>query len=181
MDAENTPLDTPQTKEESFLRLFLQHERRLYAFIFALVHHASDADDILQETSSVLWRKLDEFEPGTDFAAWAFRVARFQVLDHLKKKSRTRLRESTVEAIADQFVDFAHSSDPRRDALDQCLGKLPGADRQLILQRYEPGATTQSIAEQTGRSVHMVYKTLNRIHSQLLDCVRRSLAAEGAT
>ena len=62
--------DTPRidlAREHRFLQLFLAHERRIYSYILALVPVWADADDLLQQTSVVLWQKLDQFEPGTNF------------------------------------------------------------------------------------------------------------------
>jgi RNA polymerase sigma-70 factor (ECF subfamily) len=168
-------------REQRFLQLFLSYERRIYAFIFALVPNWSDADDLLQETSAVLWRKLDDFEPGTDFLAWALSIARFQVLNYRKKQrqNRARLSDQTVETLADQLMVFSERSDARRDALAECLAKLSSRDRELIQLRYQPEATTQSVATSVGRSLKAVYKALNRIHGQLLLCIRQTLASEG--
>jgi RNA polymerase sigma-70 factor (ECF subfamily) len=170
-------------REQRFLQLFLSHERRIYGFILALVPIWSDADDLLQETSAVLWRKLDDFEPGTDFLAWALSIARFQVLNYRKKQrqSRARLSNQTVEALADQLMAYRERADARRDALAECLTKLSSRDRELIQMRYQPEATTQSVADSVGRSLKAVYKALNRIHTQLLLCIRQTLASEGTT
>jgi RNA polymerase sigma-70 factor (ECF subfamily) len=169
-------------RHERFLQLFLAHERRIYAFILTLVPSWADADDLLQETSAVLWRKLDEFEPGSDFLAWALSVARFQVLNHRKKqrRSRARLSDQSVEALADQLTTRGPPADARRDALAGCLAKMTPQDRELIHLRYQPEATTQDVADRVGRSLKAVYKALNRIHCQLLFCIRRALASGGA-
>ena len=39
-----------------FVRLLLRHERRIYAFIRSLLPNRDDAEDVLQETSIVLWK-----------------------------------------------------------------------------------------------------------------------------
>jgi RNA polymerase sigma-70 factor, ECF subfamily len=171
----------PLSRGERFMRLFLRAERRVYGLIVAMTGSWSDADDILQETTSVMWRKFDDFKPGTDFNAWALSVARFQVMAWRKRRAihRKRLSDQTVEALADQVASAPDHTDVRREALRQCLAKLNDRDRQLIELRYEPGATTQSAADQVGRSIHAVYKALNRIHGALLQCIRRALAAEG--
>jgi RNA polymerase sigma-70 factor (ECF subfamily) len=170
-------------REQRFLQLFLAHERRIYGFILALVPNWSDADDLLQETSAVLWRKLDDFEPGTDFLAWALSIARFQVLNYRKKQRqlRARLSDRTVETLVDQLMALGERSDARRDALAECLAKLNSRDRELIQLRYQPEATTQRVADCVGRSLKAVYKALNRIHGQLLLCIRQTLASEAAT
>jgi len=168
-------------REDRFLQLFLANERRIYAFILSLVPSWSDADDLLQETSAVLWRKLDEFEPGSDFVAWALRIARYEVLNYRKRQNRDRglFSAETEELLAQHAVDMAHVSDDRRDALKACLEKLSVRDRELIRLRYQPGATTRDVSERVGRSLKAVYKALNRIHEQLLLCVRRGLAERG--
>ena len=167
-------------REEQFMQLFLKNQRRIYAFILTLVPNWTDADDLLQESSAVLWRRFGDFEPGTDFVAWALKIARFQVLNYWKKQRRDRARfsDQTLEALADQLVLLGEVANERRNALEACLTKLPPRDRQLVELRYQPGATTQTVAERVGRSLQAVYKALNRIHDQLLLCVRRTLASE---
>jgi RNA polymerase sigma-70 factor (ECF subfamily) len=168
-------------REERFLQLFLAHERRIFGFLLALVPVWSDAEDLLQETSVVMWRKLDEFQPGTDFGAWALSVARYQVLSYRKKQRRERVlfSDETLELLADQMAELSQDADARRDALEHCLRRLNPRDRELIQLRYHPGASTQGVAEGIGRSIQAVYKSLNKIHGQLLLCIRRTLAAEG--
>ena len=172
---------TDLTRDELFLQLLLAHERRIFAFIFALVPAWSDAEDLLQETSLVLWRKWNEFQPGTDFAAWALTIARYQVLGFRKKQKRERVHfsDETVEMLADQMASLSRASNARWDALESCIEKLSPQDREMIRLRYQPEATTQDVAERVGRSIQAVYKALNRIHGQLLLCIRRTLETEG--
>jgi RNA polymerase sigma-70 factor (ECF subfamily) len=166
--------------EERFLQLLLANERRVYAFILALVPVWSDADDVLQNTSAVLWRKRETFTLESDFVAWALSIARYEVLSYRKRQRRDRMifSDQTVELLAEQMASEGLGSDSRRDALESCVAKLKERDRELIRLRYEPRATTQGVADRVGRSIQAVYKALNRIHGQLLDCVRQTLAAE---
>jgi DNA-directed RNA polymerase specialized sigma24 family protein len=59
------------------------------------------------------------------------------------------------------------------------LGKLSRADRDLVLGRYHPGATTRSVAEVLGRSVPGTRKALHRIRAALSAGVRRTPSREG--
>jgi RNA polymerase sigma-70 factor (ECF subfamily) len=173
--------DARSSRDAEFMRLFLRHERRIYGLIFSLVPDWADADDLMQEVSTVIWRKFHEFEPGTNFSAWALKIARFQVLAYRKKQrvNRARLSDVTVEQIADRFcARTPESVDARRQALKRCIDKLNEQDRQLIQLKYNPGSSTESVAEAVGRSVHAVYKALNRVHGQLLDCITSSLRLE---
>jgi RNA polymerase sigma-70 factor (ECF subfamily) len=173
---------TESEKSKLFLRLFVAHARRLYAYILTLLPHRADADDVLQEASVVLWDKFDPLRPPDDFAAWACRIAYFKVLDFYKKSRRSRIRfsQTLLERIAETAVEHAGALqlDERREALAGCLEKLGPRDRDLLARRFADGATTQSTAVQVGRSVEAVYKALARIRQALFDCVTRTLAKE---
>ena len=65
----------PETSAE-FARLVDEHQGRLKGYILSLVFDPHAASDILQETNLILCRKADKFEAGTNFRAWAFRVAK---------------------------------------------------------------------------------------------------------
>jgi RNA polymerase sigma-70 factor, ECF subfamily len=171
-------------KSKVFLRLFLQNERRLYAYILTLLPNRADADDVLQEASLVMWDKFDEHNPPADFAAWGCRIAYFKVLDFYKKAQRSRVvfSQPMLERVAETAAEQAATLqlDARHEALDGCLGKLRPADRELLARRFAEGATTQSTAAEVGRSVDAVYKALAKIRQALFDCVTRTLAQEGS-
>ncbi|MEZ5948397.1 MAG: sigma-70 family RNA polymerase sigma factor [Planctomycetaceae bacterium] len=64
---------------------------RLRAFVRCLLVRQCDVDDLLQEVNAVLWEKAEEFQPGTDFWAWASQIARFKALNLIRKHARERL------------------------------------------------------------------------------------------
>lgn len=181
-DIDSDPLASPADKHKLFLRMFLQNERRLYAYILTLLPQRADADDVLQETSLVMWDKFDADAPPTEFLAWGRRVAYNKVLDFYKKSQRARVRLSQV--FLDRMSEAAVASDApqlddRREALASCLGKLTQRDRDLLTRRFADGATTQSTSEQLGRSVDAVYKALAKLRQVLFNCVQKTIAREG--
>ena len=78
-------------RQAEFVRLFSANQRRIQTFIFTLLPDRDQAQDVMQETSVVLWQKFDSFETGTDFTAWAFRIARLEVLSLVRRQQRARL------------------------------------------------------------------------------------------
>jgi|DewCreStandDraft_4_1066084.scaffolds.fasta_scaffold22530_2 RNA polymerase sigma-70 factor (ECF subfamily) len=161
-----------------FIKLYLANERRIYGYVRALIPNWSDVDDIIQESASVMWSKFGEFEKGTNFSAWALRIAHFQVLNYYKIKKNHKLyfSEETLHSLSQRILSATPNTDERLNVLKQCIQKLHDHERSLIEMRYEPGATTQSVARQTGKDVHSLYKLFNKIHARLLLCVRRTLA-----
>jgi RNA polymerase sigma-70 factor (ECF subfamily) len=194
MTHEADPFPAPRTRlaaEESseplkgklFLRLFLQNERRLYAYVLTLLPNRADADDVFQEASLVLWDKFNAEHPPDDFAAWGCRIAYFKVLDFRKKRQRGRVlfSQEMLERLAETAADQAATLqlDERREALADCIAKLGPSERDLLARRFAEGATTQSVAAQVGRSVDAVYKALAFIRKALFDCVSRALTMGG--
>ena len=164
------------------MRLFLSCEPRIFAFIRSLVFSRADADDVLQETALVLWEKFDQFEPGTRFDRWAFRIAHFQVMYHRQKKARDRLRfsDSLIEQLGDDMLADSDQLEETQHALTHCVGQLPEPDRALIRQRYSGSTTNRDIARDSGRSESAISRALNRIYMKLLLCIEGTLARDGA-
>jgi len=179
---EPRPMDpgSDMSRGRLFLRLYQANERRIYGFILALVPDWAQAEDLLQETTMVMWSKFDQFEQGTDFAAWALSIARFRVMNHRKQQRAQRIQfsDEVLQAIAEQVSAATENVDVRRDALQGCIRKLAEKDQELLRLRYGLDATVKSVAERVGRGMDAVYKSLNRIHVQLLHCIRRTLTAE---
>ena len=169
--------DSQPTQE--FLRLYLGAERRLYGYIVSSLPNLTDADDVMQETVLFLWERFDDFAHGSDFLAWACTIARFRVLKYYKSQKRVRLLgDEALEAVLDEMSEMRPELDDSSEALDFCVEKLSEADRDLIRSRYCEGASTKTVAEQSGKSVASVYKAVSRIQQWLQKCVRRRLRQE---
>jgi RNA polymerase sigma-70 factor, ECF subfamily len=169
------------THVEQFVQQLTLQQRRLYGYILTLMGGSSDADEVLQETNLTLWRKSAEFQPGTNFGAWAFRTAYFEVLAFRKRTARDRLsfEPEVIERLADESLSIMEQFESRREALSACLAKLRERDRELLLLRYRADTPVEAIAEQVGRSVQAVYQALYRIRGSLSLCMRRAMAREG--
>lgn len=163
--------------QERFSRHMATHQRRLYAFIYALVQDRHGADDVSQEVYAVLWRRFDEFQEGTSFTAWSYKVARLQVLTWRRKQQRLALpmEEDALTALMDTAEALADRQDERLDALEHCFSKLTPDQRELLQSRYHFGHSVVEVAEQRNRSRRAIYKSLGKIHELLLGCIQTKM------
>ena len=178
-DANPHPIDDASPERtERFVALYSEYYPRLQYFLMALLPTSSDAAEVLQETSLVLWKKFDTFEVGTNFYAWACRIARYQAMKHYENKNRgAQLFDThTLELLAADAMEDNDRQQVPIDELETCLEQLPESDRNLIRRRYEPGASVNRIAAEIGLSANMLSKSLGRIRRLLLNCVERKLA-----
>jgi RNA polymerase sigma-70 factor (ECF subfamily) len=170
-------------RTERFAQLLSGNQRRIYLFILALLPHPTDAEEVLQETSMVLWRKFAQFQLGTDFLAWACQVARYEVLKFYERRQRAPAWQQIPDAVLDELATTAlqqmEEMERRRVALVECVEKLKPRDRDLIERRSRAGSTIGDIAAELGRPLWGLYKVYARIHRDLSDCIERQLSQEG--
>lgn len=166
-------LSTDQ-KHDAFMRLFLRHESRIYAYIRSCVFSEADAMDVLQEVSMVIWRKFDEYEPDTHFDRWALSIARFQIMYHQKKHKRDHLvfRHEVLTMLEEDEGGDVNWSEEVHDRLRCCLSKLADSDQRLVSLRYTEGQTGRAIAKLLGQSESFVSRGLSRINVSLMQCMQ---------
>jgi RNA polymerase sigma-70 factor, ECF subfamily len=161
---------------DEFVALIERHTGRILAYIDALLTNWADAEDIFQDTCMVLWEKFDEFKPGTNFLAWALRIADFRVMRfHTNKSRRVAFTEDLRNTLMANLAKQAADEDPIADLkqLSTCMDKLPESDRRMVGLCYIENVPVRNIAEAFGRSPQSVHNSLARIRRWLLDCIRR--------
>lgn len=168
---------------EKFLELLVPNQKRIMAFVQTLVPQQADAEDIVQEAIKVLWRKFDGFELGTDFVAWAMRIAYIEVLNYRRyaHTQRQKLSKESLRLLRKDSMNAVTDLDGRMDAVRRCLHKLPPRDFEIIKMRYMEDLPVRSLGQRFGRSVQAIYKSLARIQEILMRCVNRTLYEQGMT
>ncbi|MBL62220.1 MAG: RNA polymerase subunit sigma-70 [Opitutae bacterium] len=159
-----------------FSQLLTKSQRRIYAFILTLIPNRAEAEDILQETNLILCRKASEYDPDRHFLAWAFKIARFQTMAHMKTRSRSPLvfQEDLMEKLSDDAENLDGFGSLQR-ALAQCMEKLTKRNRELIRIRYEQGMSLEESAKELGKPKGTVSMALYRIRIALWRCVERTM------
>jgi len=162
-----------------FLRLFVRHQQEIYAYILTLVPHVHDADDLFQEGMTVMWRKFDQFQPGTNFAAWGVQIMRYQILDYRRNLARSKqvfMSDSLFETLMNHLPVIQDEMAVRIEALRKCQSLLDDRAKRIIKMRYERNAPVEGIASYLKVSRRHVYHILGQINNVLLRCMRRTLA-----
>jgi RNA polymerase sigma-70 factor (ECF subfamily) len=160
-------------------------ERPLRAWLAIHAPPGVEVDEVAQRSFVAAFTRLRDYEPGTDFAAWLFTIARFQL----------KTEVSRLQRVADYHVRYApdlllrelerRSSEPahivqtRLDHLQACLGQLGEHLHRFIKWRYAEEISLQEMAARSGRSVTAVKKQLWQLRRRLHECVQARMAAEG--
>jgi len=175
---DSMPPDSAENTE-AYLRLLTQHDRWLATYVYSLVSRPADADDILQEVKVTMWKHFASFEAGSNFRAWARKIATNQILNYRRSEQRrpgSTLDDEFIEIVAAEIDRCADTLDRKADALKICLRKLPEAHRKIVVWRYYEDCGVEEIAAKSERTVEAVYRLLSRIRQVLNDCVSRQLS-----
>lgn len=173
--------DTPTPSVEQFVQLLTSEQMRLLHYIAKLLGDPYAANNVLQETNLVLWRKAHEFEIGSNFTAWARQIAFWQVRAYVRDRRRDRhvFSEELISQLANQLDAAAASEADESEslvALRHCMDELNKRHRDLLRRRYEDANSVAAIANQMNISLSAVKVRLLRVRRALLRCIEKQLA-----
>ena len=153
-----------------FERLLREHMPRLRRFAYALSRDGADADDLVQAAAERALRAESQWQVGTRFDSWLFRIARNQWIDTVRARSRNAKR--FVPAEEGEAVGF----DPRGQteaAIDlkramAAMQQLPDEQREVVALILVDGLGYREAAELLGLPIGTVSSRLVRGRKALL-------------
>ena len=163
--------------EPEFVQMLTQHQGPVLAYIRSLMPGQPDTQDVLQAVNMTLWEKRETFAAGTNFKAWAFTVARYQVMS---QRARVKRRGWMVfdENLAEKFAEELEVDDNTEEALgalDVCLSKLRSKDLELVKIRYTSDQNLDEYATTLGRSAGTLKARLFKIRAVLRRCIETQI------
>jgi RNA polymerase sigma-70 factor len=172
---------TSELAYEEFLEHYSRDRERFFAYIYALLPHQADAEDVFQRSSLLLWKKFPEYDRERPFLPWACSIAHYEVKNFLRSVRRDRLQfdESLVDQLADMRLKQTADSDFRLESLRLCLKSLKSVERDLIELAYRGESTIKEFAEQHGCSPQTFYNRVSLARRKLLQCINRRMTQEG--
>lgn len=171
-------------RESQIVALLTAIQVPLLLYVRSLLPADPAAGDVAQQANATIWQKRAEFELGTNFKAWVFSIARYEVLNYRKRQARDARLVFSAEleqTIAAELSDAHDDIQRRHEALQHCLGKLPARNRDLILHRYSSAGTLAEYAARVGRSAGGLKVTLHRLRNALLACIQQQLGGPEAS
>jgi RNA polymerase sigma-70 factor (ECF subfamily) len=177
-------MDGSDDKRDRVIKAALDCRTELMAYARSLLSNYAAADDVLQETLLVVFKKFDQFQEGTSMLAWCRSIVRIEVLrakqrHHRERTLAERLLDDAIDAAFDEFQTARRHDDVEswRDALRGCLGRTPQRGQSVLRARFADELSYQQIGDQLEMTIEAVRKTLFRLKRQVRSCVETSLGA----
>lgn len=169
----------------AFESLVQAYEGRIRGWAIAHAPPGADADDVAQNAFIQAFRRLGEYRAGTNFGAWLFTIARYQLMT---EATRLRRIADYHSRFAPEWLDRELERQSREvpaawaervEHLRACVRELGDGARQVLAWRYDERIPVEEMARRIGKSVPSIKKQLFVLRKQLGACVERKLAAEG--
>lgn len=154
---------------------------RLRIYALSLTRDRDAAEDLVHDTVVKALTGRHSFQPGTNLAAWLFRIQRNEFISGLRR------RRPTVPV--DTAIAESLSHPPHQDSglimreFMSAFGKLAAAQREALLLAVLEGLPYETIADHTGVSVGTVKSRISRardtLERLLLEGETRQPATEG--
>ena len=155
-------LDRPD--EESFAAVFRVMAPQLMLYFRARGCESGVAEDLTQEVMLATFRKVGTLRDGNLFRPWLFRIAKNELLQHVRQQGRrpevTALPPSISAGAWNPFDGLC---------LGEWLDCLSPDDRELILLRYVDGFAYHEIAELLEMPMGTVQWRVFRLRKQLAE------------
>lgn len=173
------PPDCRNQVSEAFVQMLTAEQFRLLHYITMLLGNTHDAQNVLQETNVVLWRKLSDYQPGTSFSAWARKVAYWKVQSYLRDKQRERhvFNDDLMAQLANREMS-AEQETEARVALRDCISKLSPDNLKILLDRYVNDLPIAALVTKYEKTESAVKVQLMRLRRGLQSCIERNLARQ---
>jgi len=170
-------------QSESFGRLVLKYQDRLYNTIVHVVGHAEDARDIVQEAFVQAFLKLETFRRESGFYTWLYRIAFNASMTHRRRKRPIHSTDCGRENQRDDPPDDQDTPVEAVERKEQCglvqqaIGRLDHEQRTVLVLREIDGCNYETIAQMLDIPVGTVRSRLHRARMQLKELLEEELGA----
>ena len=161
-----------RTDKIAFEKIAFEHLDRLHGTALKLTRKSAEADDLVQETYTRAFQHFGQFEQGTNFKAWIFRILVNTYINGYRRKGRAPalVDFSEMEPVYEEAAqDMSFLNQPVEslyerldDEVKQALEKLPEEYRMVLLLASVEGFSYEEIAKMVGIPIGTVMSRLFR-------------------
>lgn len=160
--------------EEAFEELMARYETKGYNLALRLTRNPEDAEEVLQDVFTTIYRKIDGFQGKSAFSSWMYRIIVNAAFMNLRKRKQqqTVSIEDLSPNIKQNFLEMDSSLHARSDLLslskelrlmlEKAINRLPDQYRAVFILRDVDGLSNQATSEILDLSIPAVKSRLHR-------------------
>lgn len=163
---------------DAFEHLYRATSAKLFGVCLRVLPDRAEAEDVLQEVYTTIWRKAAQFDPGrASPITWLVMIARNRAIDR-RRASPAAIRTAPIElaeTVADPLASPVREAEAsgERERLNDCMDQLDSRRRSLIRTAFFEGATYEELATRIGSPLGSVKSWIRRGLQQLRACLEQ--------
>ncbi|HET7359109.1 MAG TPA: sigma-70 family RNA polymerase sigma factor [Rhodanobacteraceae bacterium] len=168
---------TGRSDQPSFAELYKRTSSKLFGVCLRMLRDRGEAEEVLQEIYTTVWRRAASFDPGKASAiTWLVTLARNKAIDRLRQHREEVFDDPLkLDDVPDEHAtpldDAAASQEHRR--LQRCLDALDPQQRRSVREAFFAGATYNELAVRCKVPLGTMKSWIRRSLIQLRACLDR--------
>ncbi len=130
----------------AFEELYNLYHRRLARFLTRLTRQYDIAEEVINDTFWIVWRKARDFRGESQPSTWILGIAYRKARNAFRSSARAVTAENLDTLLQPHTFDEPMRTEELRDWLQQALEKLPIEQRMSVQLCYELGYSCEEIA-----------------------------------
>lgn len=163
------------TDADAFGRLYEQHVRRIYNYIYYRTGNHHDAEDLTARVFQRALRHVGRFEDkGVPFSAWLYRIAHNLVANWHRDRSRrpmVPLEDHLLPVVTGSHPEAMALASEEQRVLVEAVRRLPAERQQLLILKFVERLSNAEIGVIMGRTEGAIkslyHRTLNSLREDL--------------
>lgn len=170
IDPETIAALASRAKKEpgAFGKLYDLFVQPVYRYLYHRVGSRCDAEDLTSKTFIAAYEAMPDYQEEGRFAAWLFRIARFKLVDHYRRKEPGLSLDKVDHRIQEDEDKVGRLiRDEELERLMALIRALNDEEQELIYLRFVFGFTYGEMGEFLDKSADAVKKSIYRLLERL--------------
>jgi RNA polymerase sigma factor (sigma-70 family) len=166
---------TGRNDQKAFAELYKRTSSKLFGVCLRMLHDRGEAEEVLQETYTTVWRRAASFDAAKASAiTWLITLSRNKAIDRLRQHREELLDDpSRLNEAVDNEPTPAADAETRQEyqRLQHCLDELEPQQRDSVREAFFTGATYNELATRCMVPLGTMKSWIRRSLMQLRTCL----------
>jgi RNA polymerase sigma factor (sigma-70 family) len=164
-----------RSDQAAFAELYRRTSSKLFGVCLRMLRDRAEAEDVLQETFTTVWRRAATFDAGKASAiTWLVTLSRNKAIDRLRQHREERMGDpARLDDLVDDQPTPSADAETRQEhgRLQHCLDELEPRQQGAVREAFFTGATYNELATRCEVPLGTMKSWIRRSLMQLRSCL----------
>ncbi len=156
--------------KQAYTEVLRETSRFIRPFLAKRLNQPTEVDDLLQEILLSIHKARHTYDGQRPYKPWAFAIAKFRLLDHLRAHYADHLRHAVeISEVENSLSEHVTEAALTYESIREEIHLLPEKQAAILQMMHQDGYTAKEVAEKIGMkesavkvAAHRAYKVLRK-------------------